>query len=222
MKNWLRVSVLYGLFALTGSAVDWKALKPQGYVSDFANVIDPTSKTQLEAYARERGALHRRPDGAGHAPVAPGRADRGRRQHHLPRVGRRQEGQERRHPAAAGDSATGATAWKWATAWNRFCRTGLRARCCGRCGPRLRQQRYGEALMAAAETIGSTRRQGEACHNYYATAAARSQHSKRLDSVAAGHRRDLPADLPVASGRTARIWRRRRRRRRFPARADSG
>ena len=50
MKNWLRVSVLLGLFAPAGSAVDWTALKPQGYVSDFANVIDAASKSQLEAY----------------------------------------------------------------------------------------------------------------------------------------------------------------------------
>jgi len=50
MKHWLRVSVLLGLFASAGSAVDWKALKPQGYVSDFAGVIDPASKSQLEAY----------------------------------------------------------------------------------------------------------------------------------------------------------------------------
>src|SRR5260370_14223767 len=50
MNKWLRVSVLLGLFASAGLAVDWKALKPQGYVSDFANVIDPASKSQLEAY----------------------------------------------------------------------------------------------------------------------------------------------------------------------------
>src|ERR1022692_178049 len=50
MKHWLRVSVLLGLFAWAGSAVDWTALKPQGYVSDFAGVIDPAGKSQLEAY----------------------------------------------------------------------------------------------------------------------------------------------------------------------------
>ena len=50
MKNWLRVSVLLGLFASAGSAVDWKTLKPQGYVSDFAGAIDAASKSQLEAY----------------------------------------------------------------------------------------------------------------------------------------------------------------------------
>jgi uncharacterized protein len=31
-------------------AVDWTALKPQGYVSDFAGIVDAGSKTQLDAY----------------------------------------------------------------------------------------------------------------------------------------------------------------------------
>jgi uncharacterized protein len=31
-------------------AVDWKALKPQGYVSDFAGVIDPQSRNVLDQY----------------------------------------------------------------------------------------------------------------------------------------------------------------------------
>ncbi|MCU1234443.1 MAG: hypothetical protein JWP63_2410 [Candidatus Solibacter sp.] len=51
MRKCLRVSFLICLFALVGAAVDWKALKPQGYVSDFAHVIDPDSKAQLETYA---------------------------------------------------------------------------------------------------------------------------------------------------------------------------
>src|SRR5438132_6681050 len=50
MKKWLRLSFLMGEFAFAGEAVDWKALKPQGYVSDFANVIDAGSRSQLEAY----------------------------------------------------------------------------------------------------------------------------------------------------------------------------
>ena len=32
-------------------AVDWKALKPQGYVSDFAGVVDPQSRAAIESYA---------------------------------------------------------------------------------------------------------------------------------------------------------------------------
>jgi len=39
------------LAALPVQAVDWKALKPQGYVSDFAQVIDPQSRAELESYA---------------------------------------------------------------------------------------------------------------------------------------------------------------------------
>ena len=56
MRNWLRVVVLLALIAPSGSAVDWKALKPEGYVSDFAKVIDPGSNAKLEAYC---GAVER-------------------------------------------------------------------------------------------------------------------------------------------------------------------
>ena len=51
MLKRLRLGLLLGLCACAGRAVDWKALQPQGYVSDFAGVIDPASKAQLEAYA---------------------------------------------------------------------------------------------------------------------------------------------------------------------------
>ena len=53
MKKWLRLGVVLALGASGGWAVDWKARypKPEGYVSDFAHVIDAASKSQLEAYA---------------------------------------------------------------------------------------------------------------------------------------------------------------------------
>jgi uncharacterized protein len=51
MRKWLRLGLLAGWCACAGWAVDWKALQPQGYVSDFAGAIDPASKAQLEAYA---------------------------------------------------------------------------------------------------------------------------------------------------------------------------
>lgn len=38
-------------FLIPAFAVDWKALKPQGYVSDFAGVVDPASRAELESYA---------------------------------------------------------------------------------------------------------------------------------------------------------------------------
>ncbi len=56
--NWsVKTSRLFPLAALlfTSAAfgADWKSLKPQGYVSDFANSIDPSTKASLEAYAAE-------------------------------------------------------------------------------------------------------------------------------------------------------------------------
>jgi uncharacterized protein len=53
MKKWLRLGVVLALGASGGWAVDWKARypKPEGYVSDFANVIDAASRSQIEAYA---------------------------------------------------------------------------------------------------------------------------------------------------------------------------
>jgi uncharacterized protein len=50
MRRWLRLGVLLGLGASAVWAVDWKALRSQGYVSDFAGVVDAGSKVRLEAY----------------------------------------------------------------------------------------------------------------------------------------------------------------------------
>src|SRR6202161_1580046 len=51
MKSSLRLCA--GLLCLLAPAfaVDWKALKPQGYVSDFAGVVDAGSKAEIESYA---------------------------------------------------------------------------------------------------------------------------------------------------------------------------
>ena len=50
MNKCLRLSVLAALAAAAAGAVDWQGLKPQGYVSDFAGVIDAGSRQQLETY----------------------------------------------------------------------------------------------------------------------------------------------------------------------------
>ncbi len=49
-KAVLRACLLAVLLTSFSQARDWKALKPQGYVSDFANVIDANNKATLEAY----------------------------------------------------------------------------------------------------------------------------------------------------------------------------
>jgi uncharacterized protein len=51
MPKLLRTSAALFVFSALAFAVDWKALKPEGYVSDFARVIDPQSKAALEQYA---------------------------------------------------------------------------------------------------------------------------------------------------------------------------
>lgn len=39
------------LLTFPAQAVDWKSYKPEGYVSDFARVIDQQSRAELESYA---------------------------------------------------------------------------------------------------------------------------------------------------------------------------
>ncbi|MCL4402762.1 MAG: TPM domain-containing protein [Acidobacteria bacterium] len=51
MSKWWRLCALLAFAHGIAAAVDWKALKPQGYVSDFAGVVDPASRAQLERYA---------------------------------------------------------------------------------------------------------------------------------------------------------------------------
>ena len=53
MNTFRRLARLLALASLTisGYAFDFSALKPEGYVSDFAHVVDPGVKVQLERYA---------------------------------------------------------------------------------------------------------------------------------------------------------------------------
>jgi uncharacterized protein len=50
MKKCLLLSAVVAICASSGWAVDWKALRPQGSVSDFAGVVDPRTKIELEEY----------------------------------------------------------------------------------------------------------------------------------------------------------------------------
>src|SRR5437588_3923047 len=50
MNKILRICGALVCFSAMAFAVDWKALKPEGYVSDFAHVIDAQSKAELERY----------------------------------------------------------------------------------------------------------------------------------------------------------------------------
>jgi len=50
MNRQVRLAAAVLWCASAASAVDWTVLKPQGYLSDFAAVVDPASKAKLEAY----------------------------------------------------------------------------------------------------------------------------------------------------------------------------
>ena len=211
MKNWLRVSVLLGLFASAGSAVDWKALKPQGYVSDFAGVIDPASKSQLEAYCAtvesSTGAqmalvtiatLEGEPidDVANTIYRAWGVGQKGKNEgvpapagHRRPPQSPRSRLRPRTHPP------------------RRLCR--LRA---PRDAPRLAPAALRRSPHGRRGNHRRHRRQGEERHPHHAASAPHPRHSHRFHSVARGHRRHRPADLSLPRRRTPRLrWRRGRR-----------
>jgi uncharacterized protein len=50
MCKWLRLAAAAAFCASGGWAVDWTALKPQGYVSDFAAVVNPAARARLDRY----------------------------------------------------------------------------------------------------------------------------------------------------------------------------
>jgi uncharacterized protein len=52
MRFLLRSTLLALAFVSVALAVDFAALKPEGYVSDFARVVDPASRAELERYCR--------------------------------------------------------------------------------------------------------------------------------------------------------------------------
>jgi uncharacterized protein len=53
MKNWCGLAAAMALCASGVQAVDWKTLKPQGYLSDFAGVVDQASRARVESYCAQ-------------------------------------------------------------------------------------------------------------------------------------------------------------------------
>jgi uncharacterized protein len=153
MMKRLRLGVWLALFASAGWAVDWTAYKAQGYVSDFAKVVDPGSKAQLEAYAaaveRATGAqmafvtiptLEGEPieDVANTIARAWGVGQKGKNEGILLLLAT----QDRRSRLEVGYGL------------EPILPDGLAGSVLREMRPALRQQQYGEALVAAAQTIG--------------------------------------------------------------------
>lgn len=155
MRKCLRVIALLGLFARPGVTVDWKILKPQGYVSDFAHVIDPTSKAQLESYC----ATVEQATGAQMAlvtiPSLEGEPieDVANTIYRAWGVGQKGKNEGILLLLAIGDRRN---RLEVGYGLEPILPDGFAGSVLREMRPALRQERYGEALMAAGETIGTT------------------------------------------------------------------
>lgn len=155
MKISWRLAALLALCASAVWGVDWKALKPQGYVSDFAGVVDTASKQRLEDYC----AVVERSTGAQIALVT------------LPTL----DGEPIEDVAntifrawGVGKKGTDEGIMLLLVINDRRSRLevgyglepvlpdGLDGSILRQMRPALRQRQYGEAMIAAADTIGST------------------------------------------------------------------
>jgi uncharacterized protein len=181
MRKFVGVGVALWVAASSAWAVDWKALKPQGYVSDFAGVVDPASKSRIETFA----ASLRQATGAEIAlvtiPTLQGEPveDVANALARAWGVGRKgaNDGillllsvQDRRSRLEIGDGL------------RPILPGSMAGSVLGEMRPALRAQKYGEAMMAAAETLG--------------TAVARARHVSFDSSLQRHMRPNLANSLP--------------------------
>src|SRR5579859_4462998 len=155
MKLCLRLCVLVALGGSAAGAVEWKTLKPQGYVSDFAHVIDPATKDRLETYCgiveRSTGAqiaLVTVPSLEGE-PVE----DVANTIFRAWGVGQKGKNEGIMLLLAVGDRKS---RLEVGYGLEPILPDGLDGSILREMTPALRQAQYGEAMMAAAQTIGST------------------------------------------------------------------
>jgi|SRR5579871_1500259 len=155
MNKWLRLSVLAALGAAAAGAVDWKALKPQGYVSDFAGVIDAGSRQQLENYC----GIVERSTGAQIAlvtiPSLQGEPieDVANTIFRAWGVGQKGKDEGIMLLVSIGDRRS---RLEVGYGLEPILPDGLDGSILREMRPALRQQQYGEAMLAAASTIGNT------------------------------------------------------------------
>ncbi len=149
------MALLLGMAAAAARAVDWKSLRPEGYVSDFAHVIDPADKAQLEAYC----AGVERATGAQIALVTVGSLegepieDVANTIFRAWGVGPKGTNEGILMLLAVGDRRS---RLEVGYGLEPIIPDGLAGSVLREMRPALRQQKYGEAMMAAAQTIGQT------------------------------------------------------------------
>jgi uncharacterized protein len=155
MSKCLRLGLLLGLCACAASAVDWKSYQPEGYVSDFAHVVDPASRAQLEAYC----AVVEQSTGAQMAlvtlPSLEGEPieDVANTIFRAWGVGKKGSNEGIMMLLAVGDHRS---RLEVGYGLEPLLPDGFDGRILRQMAPALRQQQYGQAMMAAAQTIGET------------------------------------------------------------------
>ena len=155
MQSELRLGVCALMCACAALAVDWKALKPQGYVSDFAGVIDAASKRQLEAY----GGIVERSTGVQMAlvtvPSLEGEPieDVANTVYRAWGVGQKGKNEGIMLLLAIGDRRSRIEV---GYGLEPILPDGFVGSILREMRPALREQHYGEAMMAAAQEMGST------------------------------------------------------------------
>jgi uncharacterized protein len=153
MMKWLRLWLLLAAGVSCVWGVDWKALRPEGYVSDFARVVDPSAKSQLEAYCRAvetstgaQIALVTIPSLEGE-PIE----DVANTIFRAWGVGQKGNNEGIMMLLAVGDRRS---RLEVGYGLEPILPDGLSGSILREMRPALREQRYGEAMMAAAQTIG--------------------------------------------------------------------
>jgi len=155
MRKLARTCALLLAFSAFALAVDWKALRPEGYVSDFARVIDPRSRAALEQYAARveqvtgaQMALVTLPSLEGE-PID----DVANTIYRAWGVGEKGKNEGIMLLLAVGDRRS---RLEVGYGLEPILPDGFDGSILREMRPALRQGLYGEAMMAAAETIGST------------------------------------------------------------------
>jgi uncharacterized protein len=154
MYTCLRLSLLAALSTLVAGAVDWNAFKPQACLSDFAGVADPASRQQIENYCRSveqatgaRIALVTVPSLQGEPADEVAAA--------IFRAWAEDESANDQRVLLLLSMGDRRSALQTDSSLDALLPGGLHDRILEEMSPAVRRGRYGEALMAAAATLGN-------------------------------------------------------------------
>jgi uncharacterized protein len=180
MHHPLRRCAILALAIGTLLAVDWKALKPEGYVSDFARAVDPQSKQVLEQYC----AMVEKSTGVQMAlvtiPSLEGEPleDVANTIFHAWGVGEKGKNEGIMLLLSTGDRRS---RLEVGYGLEPIIPDGFAGSILDDMRPALRQRHYGEALMAAAQSIGTTVARAKGVS--LTTQLPRRIHRRTVDSI---------------------------------------